>query len=130
MIQRALAPGKLKSIELDEVNKNAVIFAEASQAAMIVGRNGVNIRLAMQVTGYNIDFHRIEKDIEDYEDGVELIECKRELGAEVYETLINNRLDTVKDAIKAGKEKLLEIFEDDEEQVDRILDILKNRMQD
>ncbi len=130
MITRALMPGKLKSIELDEVNRNAVIYADSSQAAMIVGRNGVNIRLAMQVTGYNIDFHRIEKNIEDYEEGVELLECKQELGAEVYDTLINNRFDYVTDVFKAGKEKLLEIFEDDEELVDRIYDILKNRMQD
>ncbi len=130
MITRALMPGKLKSIELDEVNRNAVIYADSSQAAMIVGRNGVNIRLAMQVTGYNIDFHRIEKNIEDYEEGVELLECKPELGAEVYDTLINNRFDYVTDVFKAGKEKLLEIFEDDEELVDRIYDILKNRMQD
>ncbi|GAB1350272.1 hypothetical protein MASR1M107_24870 [Ignavibacteriales bacterium] len=130
MITRALAPGKLKSIELDEVNKTAVIFADSSQAAMIVGRNGVNIRLAMQITGYNIDFHRIEKDIDEYEDGVELLECKQDLGPEVYDILINNRLDTVKEAIKAGREKLLEIFEDDENQVDRVLDILKKRMQD
>jgi hypothetical protein len=36
----------------------------------------------------------------------------------------------VTDVFKAGKEKLLEIFEDDEELVDRIYDILKNRMQD
>ncbi|GAB1443092.1 hypothetical protein MASR2M39_19300 [Ignavibacteriales bacterium] len=130
MITRALTPGKLKSIELDEVNRNAVIYADSSQAAMIVGRNGVNIRLAMQVTGYNIDFHRIEKNIEDYEEGVELLECKQELGAEVYDTLINNRFDYVTDVFKAGKEKLLEIFEDDEELVDRIFEILKNRMQD
>ncbi|MBK7866608.1 MAG: transcription termination factor NusA [Ignavibacteriales bacterium] len=130
MITRALMPGKLKSIELDEVARNAVIYADSSQAAMIVGRNGVNIRLAMQVTGYNIDFHRIEKNIEDYEEGVELLECKLELGAEVYDTLINNRFDYVTDVFKAGKEKLLEIFEDDEELVDRIYGILKNRMQD
>lgn len=31
------------------------------------------------------------------------------------------------DAFKAGKEKLLEIFEDDEELVDRIYDILKKQ---
>lgn len=130
MITRALMPGKLKSIELDEVARNAVIYADSSQAAMIVGRNGVNIRLAMQVTGYNIDFHRIEKNIEDYEEGVELLECKHELGTEVYDTLINNRFDYVTDVFKAGKEKLLEIFEDDEELVDRIYGILKNRMQD
>lgn len=46
---------------------------------MIVGRNGVNIGLAMQVTGYNIDFHRIEKNIEDYEEGVELLSASRSL---------------------------------------------------
>jgi len=130
LITRALAPGKLKSIELDNENRIATIFADASQAALIVGKNGVNIRLAMQISGYHIDFHRIEKNIEDYEEGVELMECRSELGFDVYNTLINNKLDYVKDVLKAGRERLLEIFEDDEEQVDRIIEILKRRMQD
>ena len=130
LISRALAPGKLKNIEIDPENRNAIIYADSSQAAVIVGRNGVNIRLAMEISGYNIDFHRIEKEIEDYDEEVELIECKAELGAEVYDKLIANRFDYVVDALKAERKDLLEIFDDDEEQVNRIIDILKKRMQD
>ena len=52
---------------------------------MIVGRNGVNIRLAMKLTGYEIDVLREEKAFEEYDEDIELIDLKEELGDEVYE---------------------------------------------
>src|SRR4030067_3074842 len=54
-IQRSLAPAKLKSIQVDPVAKKAVVNADSDQVSMIVGRNGVNIRLAMKLTGYDIE---------------------------------------------------------------------------
>src|SRR5512146_887945 len=47
-IQRSLAPAKLKKIEVDDDEKKAVVTADADQVSLIVGRNGVNIRLAMK----------------------------------------------------------------------------------
>ena len=44
-IQKSLAPAKLKKIELDEDEKKAIVTADSDQVSLIVGRNGVNIRL-------------------------------------------------------------------------------------
>ncbi len=90
-IQRALAPAKLKEIELDEDEKKAVITADSDQVPIIVGRNGVNIRLAMKLTGYEIEILREEKPFEDYDEDIELIDLKEELGEEVYDIIIYNR---------------------------------------
>ncbi|HUX61842.1 MAG TPA: transcription termination factor NusA, partial [Ignavibacteriaceae bacterium] len=54
-IQRALAPAKLKKIELDNHNKKAIVTADSDQISLLVGRNGVNIRLAIKLTGYEIE---------------------------------------------------------------------------
>lgn len=79
-IQKALAPAKLKKIELYEDERKAIVTADSDQVSLIVGRNGVNIRLAMKLTGYDIEILREEKPFEEYEEDIELIDLKEELG--------------------------------------------------
>lgn len=129
-IQRALAPAKLKSIEINEEEKKAIVTADSDQVSMIVGRNGVNIRLAMKLTGYEIEIIREEKPFEEYEEDIELIDLKEELGADVYELLINNRYDTALEVLKAGPEKLKEIKEFDDEKIEEILEIIKSQFEE
>jgi N utilization substance protein A len=124
-IQRSLAPAKIKQIEVDEEAKQATVMADSDQVSLIVGRNGVNIRLAMKLTGYEIDVLREAKPFEEYDEDIELIDLKEELGEEVYTTLINNRYDTALEVLTAGSEKLLEIEGFDEEKVNKIIEILK-----
>ena len=129
-IQRSLAPAKLKAIELDEEEMKAVVTADSDQVSLIVGRNGVNIRLAMKITGYEIEILREEKPFEEYDEDIELIDLKEELGEEVYETLINHRYDTALEVLTAGKEKLLEVEGFDESKVDEIIEIIKSQFEE
>ncbi|MCH8033544.1 MAG: transcription termination/antitermination protein NusA [Bacteroidetes bacterium] len=124
-IQRALAPAKLNSIEIDEDEMKAIVSADSDQVSKIVGRNGVNIRLAINITGYEIEVLREEKPFEEYEEDIELIDLKDELGEEVYNILINNRYDTGIEVLIAGTEKLIEIEEFDEDKVIEIIEIIK-----
>ena len=127
LIQRALAPAKLKQIELDEDERKAVVSADNDQVSLIVGRNGVNIRLAIKLTGYEIDILREETPLEEYEEDMELIDIKEELGEETYNLLINNRFDTALEVLKGGKEKLKEIKEFSEEKIDEIIELIKSQ---
>lgn len=129
-IQRALAPAKIKQVEVDEEAKKATVSADSDQVSLIVGRNGVNIRLAMKLTGYEIDVLREEKAFEEYEEDIELIDLKEELGEEVYNTLINNRYDTALEVLTAGVEKLMEIEGFDEEKANSIIDLLKAQFEE
>lgn len=129
-IQKSLAPAKLKKIELDEDEKKAVVTADSDQVSLIVGRNGVNIRLAMRLTGYEIEILREEKPFEEYEEDIELIDIKEELGAEVYEILINHRYDTAIEVLTAGPEKLKEIEEFDDAKIEEILEIIKSQFEE
>lgn len=130
LIQRALAPAKLKQIELDEENKKCTVYADSDQVSMIVGRNGVNIRLAMKLTGYDIDVIREEKPFEEYEDDIELIELREELGKELVELLINNRYDTAVEVLTAGVDELVKIDEIDQAAAEKIVEILKNQFEE
>jgi N utilization substance protein A len=129
-IQKSLAPAKLKKIELDEEEKKAIVTADSDQVSLIVGRNGVNIRLAMKLTGYEIEILREEKPFEEYEEDIELIDLKEELGVEVYEILINHRYDTAIEVLTAGPEKLKEIEEFDEAKIEEILEIIKSQFEE
>jgi len=129
-IQRALAPAKLNNIEIDEDEMKAVVSADSDQVSKIVGRNGVNIRLAINITGYEIEVLREEKPFEEYEEDIELIDIKDELGEEVYNILINNRYDTGIEVLIAGTEKLIEIEEFDEDKVIEIIEIIKSQYEE
>lgn len=129
-IQRALAPAKLKSIAVDEDSNKATVVADSDQVSLVVGRNGINIRLAMKLTGYDIEVLREEKAYEDYDEDIELIDLKEELGLEVYETLINHRYDTALEVLQAGPEKLKEIEDFDDDKVEEILNILKSQFEE
>lgn len=129
-IQRALAPAKLKAIELNEEEKKCVVNADSDQVSLIVGRNGVNIRLAMKITGYDIDVIREEKPFEEYEEDIELFDLKEELTAELVELLINNRFDTAVEVLTAGAEKLAEIDGIDEDKATEIIETIKAQFEE
>jgi N utilization substance protein A len=130
LIQRTLAPAKLKQIEIDEASKRCQVLADNDQVSLIVGRNGVNIRLAMKLTGYEIDVIREEKPFEEYEDDIELVELRQELGTEIVDLLIINRYDTAVEVLTAGLEKLKEIESLDEAKAAEILEIIKNQFEE
>jgi len=129
-IQRSLAPAKLKKIEVDDEEKKAVVTADADQVSLIVGRNGVNIRLAMKLTGYEIEILREERPFEEYEEDIELIDLKEELGADIYELLINHRYDTALEVLQAGPEKLKDIEGLDEDKINEIIDLIKEQFEE
>jgi transcription termination/antitermination protein NusA len=129
-IQRSLAPAKLKKIDIDETDRKAVVTADSDQVSMIVGRNGVNIRLAMKLTGYEIEILREEKPFEEYEEDIELIDLKEELGNDIYELLINHRYDTALEVLQAGPEKLKEIEGLDEDKINEIIETIKSQFEE
>jgi N utilization substance protein A len=129
-IQRALAPAKLKNIEIDEDEMKAVVSADSDQVSKIVGRNGVNIRLAIKLSGYEIEVLREERPFEEYEEDIELIDIKDDLGEEVYNILINNRYDTGLEVLIAGADKLKEIEEFDEVKVNEIIETIKSQYEE
>jgi N utilization substance protein A len=129
-IQRALAPAKLKKIEVDDELNKAVVNADTDQVSLLVGRNGVNIRLAMKLTGYEIEVIREEKPFEEYEEDIELIDLKEELGEDIYELLINHRYDTAIEVLTAGPEKLKEIESLSEEKINEIIETIKSQFEE
>lgn len=61
LIASALKPAKINKIRLEEnetenaTEKKALVFVDADQLSLAIGRAGQNVRLASKLTGWNID---------------------------------------------------------------------------
>jgi len=55
LLTRSIAPAKPLNLLLDQDNSYALIVFDDDEIAIAIGRNGQNIKLASDVTGYTID---------------------------------------------------------------------------
>src|SRR5206468_12406663 len=58
LIQRSLTPAKISYMDLDTESKHADVYLKADQVSLAIGRRGVNIKLACELTGFDIDVFR------------------------------------------------------------------------
>ena len=51
----ALSPAKINKVEIDEIKKKAKVYVTEDQAPLAIGKGGVNVNLASQLTNLEID---------------------------------------------------------------------------
>ncbi|MFT4543947.1 MAG: N utilization substance protein A [Bacteroidia bacterium] len=126
-IQRALSPAKIVRIELNDDTAKADVYLKPDQVSLAIGKGGFNIRLAGQLTGYEIDVYRdSDVDVED----VDLEEFADEIESWVLDALKAVGCDTAKSVLEIGKEELVKRTDLEEETVDNILKVLKEEFAD
>jgi N utilization substance protein A len=96
-IQRALNPAKVSSIKIFEEEKRADVYLQPEEVSLAIGKGGLNIRLASQLTGYEIDVYR-ETENEDEED-VSLDEFSDEIESWILDELKTIGCDTAKSVL-------------------------------
>ncbi len=121
-IQRALAPAKISSMEIDEENKKAKVFLQPDEVSLAIGKGGYNVKLASMLTGYEIDVYR-EIDEDDLDD-IYLDEFNDEIDQWVIDAFKAIGLDTAKEVLGTSKEDLLRRTDLEEETIDEVLRIL------
>ncbi len=122
-IQRALAPAKINSMEIDEENKKAKVYLSPEEVSLAIGKGGYNVKLASMLTGYEIDVYR-DLDEEDLDD-IYLDEFNDEIDQWVIDAFKAIGLDTAKEVLGTSKEDLLRRTDLEEETIDDVLRILK-----
>ncbi|MBF4493873.1 MULTISPECIES: transcription termination factor NusA [unclassified Flavobacterium] len=124
-ITRALSPAKVSSIKIDEENKRAEVFLKLEEVSKAIGRGGHNIKLAGQLTGYELDVIR-EGDVASGEDDdVELTEFSDEIEDWVIEEFAKIGLDTARSILKQEVEDLVRRTDLEEETILDVMKILK-----
>lgn len=126
-IQRALTPARVTSIELDEENKRASVFLKPDQVSLAIGKKGTNIKLASEITGYEIDVYR---DTEEYEVDVDLDEFSDEIDGWIIDSLKNIGCDTAKSVLELSIDELLRRTDLEEETIKDVLKILEDEFKD
>ncbi|HDP75604.1 MAG TPA: transcription termination/antitermination protein NusA [Bacteroidales bacterium] len=126
-IQRALSPAKISSIKIDEENKRAEVYLKPSEVSLAIGKGGYNIKLASQLTGYEIDVYR-ESAGEDEED-VSIDEFVDEIDEWIIEVLKGIGCDTAKSVLEIPFDELVKRTDLEEETVKEILRILKSEFE-
>ena len=124
-ITRALNPARLNSMKFDEENKRVEVILNPEEVSKAIGRGGHNIRLAGQLTGYEIDVFR-----EGVEEDVELTEFSDEIDSWVIEELAKAGLDTAKSVLEQDAEDLVKRTDLEEETINDVLKILKEEFED
>lgn len=61
-IANALSPAKISRIELDDKTKTAQIIVSDDQLSLAIGRGGQNVRLAGDLTGWQLDIEKTDGD--------------------------------------------------------------------
>ncbi|MEO5943517.1 MAG: transcription termination factor NusA [Ferruginibacter sp.] len=128
LIQRSLTPAKITSIELDTEKNHANVFLKPDQVSLAIGRRGVNIKLACELTGYEIDVFRdnegeeddFDIDLEEFSDEIEpwIIEALKKVGCDTARSVLDltpeeleRRTDLEKETITELRRVLQEEFE-------------------
>ena len=126
-ITRALSPAKVSSIKINEDTKRAEVFLKLEEVSKAIGRGGHNIKLAGQLTGYELDVIR-EGDVAGAaadEDDVELTEFSDEIEEWVIEEFAKIGLDTAKSILKQDVNDLVRRTDLEEETILDVMRILK-----
>ena len=106
LIQRSLTPARITSMDLDTDRKHANIFLKPDQVSLAIGRRGVNIKLASELTGYVLDVYR---DTEEQVEGgfdIDLEEFTDEIDSWIIDELKRVGCDTARSVLDLNNEEL------------------------
>jgi N utilization substance protein A len=105
LIQRSLTPAKISYMELDNDKKHAEVYLKADQVSLAIGRRGVNIKLACELTGYEIDVFREDEEVVDEFD-IDLEEFSDEIEPWIIDEFKRIGCDTARSILKLSAEEL------------------------
>lgn len=125
-ISRALSPAKITSISINDDTKHAEVTLKLEEVSKAIGRGGHNIRLAGQLTGYEIDV--IREGAEEEED-VELSEFSDEIDGWIIDEFSRIGLDTAKQILEHDIADLVKRTDLEEETIREVISILKQEFE-
>jgi len=124
LIQRSLTPAKITSMELDQDNKHANVYLKPDQVSLAIGRRGVNIKLASELTGYELDVYRDDEGVEEEFD-IDLDEFSDEIETWVIDELKRIGCDTGRSVLNLTAAELERRTDLEKETIDEVRKVLQ-----
>ncbi|MDR1347137.1 MAG: transcription termination factor NusA [Prevotellaceae bacterium] len=126
-VQRSLAPAKITTIKIDEDKKQINVFLKPSEVSLAIGKGGMNIKLASQLVGYDIDVYR---ETAEEEEDVNLDEFSDEIENWVIDELKRIGCDTAKSVLNMPFDDLLQRSDLEEETLKEVIKVLKSEFEE
>jgi transcription termination/antitermination protein NusA len=126
-IQRALNPAKINSIQIHEETKRASVFLKPDQVSLAIGKGGLNIKLAGQLCGYEIDVYRDIEGVE--EEDVDLDEFADEIESWIIDELKAIGCDTARSVLDLTVQDLVKRTDLEEETIKEVMGVLKSEFE-
>jgi N utilization substance protein A len=128
LIQRSLTPAKITSIDLDTEKMHANVYLKPDQVSLAIGRRGVNIKLACELTGYEIDVFR-DNEGEETDYDIDMDEFTDEIEPWVIEELKRVGCDTARSVLDLTPEELERRTDLEKETIEEVRRILKEEFE-
>jgi len=124
LIQRSLTPSKITSMDIDQEGKHASVYLKPDQVSLAIGRRGVNIKLACELTGYEIDvFRDNEGEVEEFD--IDLEEFSDEIETWIIDELKRVGCDTGRSVLGLSAEELERRTDLEKETIDEVRKVLQ-----
>ena len=126
----ALSPAEVTRILIDEEQHAVDVIVAEDQLALAIGRGGQNVRLAAELTGWQLNIMTVEEAQErnEAEDRVlrELFQTHLGVDEDVADVLVQEGFATLEEVAYVPVEEMLDIEGFDEE----LVNVLRNRARD
>lgn len=129
LIQRSLTPARISRMELDNEGLHADVYLEPEQVSLAIGKKGVNIKLAQELTGYSIDVYRDAQD-ETHEYDIDLDEFSDEIEGWIIDEFKKIGCDTALSVLGLSVEELTRRTDLEEETIRDVQKILQSEFDD
>lgn len=129
LVQRALTPSKITSMDIDMDRKHAKVYLKPDQVSLAIGRKGVNIKLAQELTGLEIDVFR-DNDGEEDEFDISLDEFSDEIEGWIIDEFKKIGCDTGRSVLALTASELERRTDLEKETIEEVIKILKEEFEE
>lgn len=131
-IINALAPAEISSIMVDEEKHSMDIVVDDENLAQAIGRNGQNVRLASELTGWELNIMTVEESKAKHEQEssqiCQLFMQKLDVDEEIAEILVQEGFVSLEEVAYVPLNEMLEIESLDEETINEIRNRARNAL--
>jgi len=128
LVQRSLTPSKITSMDIDLETKHANVYLKPDQVSLAIGKRGVNIKLACELTGLDIDvFRDNEGEVDEFD--IDLDEFTDEIEGWIIDELKRIGCDTARSVLDLTPEELERRTDLEKETITEIRRVLKEEFE-
>jgi N utilization substance protein A len=139
-VERALTPAKVTRVVVDRENHKAQVWVDNNQESIAIGKEGINVKLASRLTGFDIDLMREgvvpeakgqgkeKAEAEMYD--IDLSEFKEELGEALLAKFLDAGYLTARNVLEATEEEIKMDVDIPEEEIQKIVEMMRKELEE